>query len=156
MELIESVEEKTPVVNLENIAHVEQVYQSLRDASREKGGFSLGDVRAMHEAKETLTALFTSDEEGEFPKVEEKEIKALDVLMKCAQVQQTTGVFSFEGSLRILTSLEALNKALEDGKAPAQKIADMRKNLGASSHSSKQNLKSTKSGRSGKNKNSNQ
>ena len=140
MEPIESIEEEKKQVETqpENIAHVEYIYQSLRDASVQKGNFSMGDVRAMSEARKTLIALFTSNEEGVFPKVEKEEIKALDVLMRCVQFQQSTGVYSFEGTLKILETLEALSKALEEGKAPAQKIEAMRKNLGASSHSSKQ------------------
>ncbi len=102
------------------------IYVSLRSANSQKGGFTFDDIKQMSESYNLLVEFFGKDAHLTTP----KEITALDTLLRCCQFQQQTGVFTFEGSIKLLSAFDELTKALNETKTPGQKMADMRKQLG--------------------------
>lgn len=120
---------ETPKEVPRTVQLVHMIHSSLRSAGNQKGGFTFSDIRQLTKARDSLVTFFSADSQ----KTTSVEITALDTLIKCCEFQQSTGVFTFEGSLNLLNAFEELSKALEDAKTPGQKMNDMRNKLGVGS-----------------------
>ena len=114
----------------EYLESLDYIHACMAKASEHKGGFTMADCRQLLESREILIDYFTlEDEETELSQPSRLETDALAFIVKLLEVQQMTGIFSFEGSTRLLESVEKLSDALTQKKSPKQRLESARRKL---------------------------
>jgi hypothetical protein len=102
----------------EDFIKIKQLYATLESAQRQSGKFTMADCRNAIEARDVLLDFFSQEDEE--PGKEESE--AWEVFVRCFNIQQSSGSFLMEGSVKILDMLEDLEVKLQD---PATKLRKM-------------------------------
>lgn len=113
------------------------IHGSLIEAARIKGGFTMADCRQLLDSRSILVDYFTlEDGETELSEPSRMEMDALALMIKLLEAQQMTGVFSFEGSVKLIEAVEKLSDALTEKKTPKQRMEDQRRKLKATANKS--------------------
>lgn len=125
---VEVILQEEPAEKSKQVENVDMVFNSIVAASRIKGGLTMQDCRQLTDAKDVLEEFFTVEAGESLPEVTRIQTDALAFLTKLAEIQQLTGVFTVEGSIKLLDALEDISDEIEERKNNTQKAeARMRK-----------------------------
>jgi hypothetical protein len=117
-------------IKSEYLESLDLIHFSMAKASEHKGGFTMAECRQLLDSREILIDYFTlEDGETELSQPSRLETDALAFIVKLLEVQQLTGVFSFEGSARLIEAVEKLSDALTEKKSPKQRLESARRKL---------------------------
>ena len=116
------LQDDQPAEKSKQVENVDMVFSSIVAASRIKGGLTMQDCRQLTDAKDVLEEFFTVEAGEPLPEVTRIQTDALSFLTKLAEIQQLTGVFTVEGSIKLLDALEDISDEIEERKNNAQKV----------------------------------
>lgn len=110
-----------PITELQKAIH--EVYNNVNAAQQIKGVFSMQECSAVIKSKDNLLKFF---EDGNTSFATEKINEDFIIFVRGVEKQQTTGVFSMEGSVTLLDRLNTIENAIEKRKSPSDAIKELR------------------------------
>jgi hypothetical protein len=110
------VVEITP--NKESLENLWIIESSLRESCKQKNGLTLKDYSNVLNATKSIRKLFSDNTN----QADQEELDSYSMLVQACHIQQGQGVFSWEGAEKILQTLEALDKSINDVKSPKLKV----------------------------------
>lgn len=100
------------------------IVDNVESAQQLKAKFNLQDCEEFLNVVKTLTDFFTSEEEEKLS--DQKEVDAIVKLTDLCESQNSTGIFSINGSVMILHALREINEALNAVKNPSLKFKELK------------------------------
>lgn len=107
------------------LTKIQFIVLNLESAQAHKGAFKMEDCKTFLNCVKSLVSLFTPTEDDSEKMAEQEDVDALATLTQLCAIQQSTGVFSINGSVMILDALEEINEALNAIKNPALKFKEL-------------------------------
>lgn len=96
------------------------IESSLRESCKIKNGLSMQDFTSVLGALRGLKKLF-SDETNQS---DQEDLDSYSILVQACHIQQSQGVFSFEGAERILETLKSISDSIDKVKNPKLKMKE--------------------------------
>jgi len=110
----------------EIVLHLNNIYNNVNAAQQLRGVFTMKDCRDFLNAKKELLTFLTNitslSNGKDLVCEDQKIIDSFAIMVEGCNVQQKTGIFSIEGSVDLLTSIENIEKVIEDNLDPSIKM----------------------------------
>ena len=120
IEVADNIAEVTP--NKEALENLWLIESSLRESCKQKNGLTLKDYANVLNATKSIRKLFSDNTN----QANQEELDSYSILVQACHIQQSQGVFSWEGAEKIIQTLEALDAAISEVKSPKLKSQQQR------------------------------